>query len=169
MNAWEAASKGKHYSPTTDSEGRKIVQSNAPQSGMQGLPHSTDVAGGGSAPPRAVPQLVGSNDGLVGANIQHAFNRNVAASQLIRDKADAASLVTLEAEPNRITDALMNVRRLEQNERDHKARVAALEVVLLGAGLSGMVAGDMVGQPHRVHVSSLDPDVFAFLRSRGLC
>jgi hypothetical protein len=39
----------------------------------------------------------------------------------------------------------------------------------LGAGLSGMVAGDMVGQPHRVHISSLDPAVYAFLRAQRLC
>jgi hypothetical protein len=108
-------------------------------------------------------------DGPAGANVRHTFNRHVAASEAIRAKANARSLVTLETSPDHESNAKAHLDRLEANKAQHEARVAALEVVLLGHGLSGMVAGDMIGQPHRVHISSLDPAVYAFLRSRGLC
>lgn len=170
-NAFEAASRGKHFVPQVDGGGNKISQANSPPVGVHGVAgsHSTDMASAGSAPPFAVPTLATTNQGNAGSNIASHLARHVAASEAIRAKADARSLVTLETSPDHVTNAKAHLDRLEANKAQHEARVAALEVVLLGHGLSGMVAGDMIGQPHRVHISSLDPAVYAFLRSRGLC
>jgi hypothetical protein len=90
--------------------------------------------------------------------------RHVKASEAERDAADARSLKTLEASADKVRDADRHAATVQQNASDHQDRLQALEVGVMGEGFSGLVAGDRIGQPHRVHIDTLSPQVLAFLK-----
>jgi hypothetical protein len=90
--------------------------------------------------------------------------RHVAASEVIRDKAVADSLMTLEASKDDPSAAALNLGRVNRAYAEHKERLVALEAAIMGDGLAGLVAGDRIGQPHRVHIDTLSPQVLAFLK-----